>query len=67
MESYTFSFQYGQGASCSDRRLTGLTGPDGTSVTVERARSGVKKLLDQLHNYNEILPDLPRKSLNNNS
>lgn len=67
LESYTFSFQYSQGGGGSNSQVAGLTGPDGASVTVEGARLGLKKFLDQLHNYNEMLPDLPRKYFNDES
>ena len=63
LESYTFSFQYGRGVHGPKRERAGLSGIDCASFTGVEARSGLKKILDQLHIQSELLPALPRKSL----
>lgn len=62
LELYTFSFQYRNGKD-GERRLVGLTAPGrGSSmITTKSVRTGMINVIDQLNNYQQQLPSLPKE------
>lgn len=63
LEKYTFSFHYSE-----NRHVVGMALPEVDSekgkniVTPTGARSSLQKFQIALHDYDQCLPDLPRRS-----
>lgn len=64
LESYTFSFMYGNPTLGAQGQLVGmgLLNPSNNTVTVGGARSNYDRFMRQLHQYHQSLPDLPSQS-----
>ncbi|KAL2040969.1 hypothetical protein N7G274_006427 [Stereocaulon virgatum] len=61
LESYTFSFQYTGSRKDAKRQLSGMAGlgPAGVSSSIGAARAGLRKMIDQIYDYHQILATLP--------
>jgi len=65
LESYTFSFMYGNSIFGAQEQLVGIGLSDSSNnntTTVGGARSNYDRFMRQLHQYHQSLPDLPSQS-----